>query len=76
MFMLTAPATGAAGDEGEAYRSAALASYKQSGLETMVDSYVQRQLKHVPQTVQDVAANTFLVAKTIQERKITYKWSF
>ena len=75
-FFMTAPASGGNSNEHDAYHSTALASYKASGLESDVDRFVQKELKNVPKNIQTIASNIFLVGKTIQERKITYEWSF
>lgn len=75
-FILSAPATGAGGDEGEAYRHVAEASYKASGLEAEVNRIVEAELRNVPDSVKRTVSNVFLVAKTIQERKVSYTWSF
>lgn len=75
-FVLSSPATGAEGNEASAYDAIQQASYKQSGLENMINNYVQRQLKYVPQKVQDIVGNSFLVGKIITERKVEYTWTF
>lgn len=75
-FIITAPLQSNASNENAAYQSIAEASYKQSGLETMVNAYIQKKLKNVPEEVQRVASNSFLLGKMIYERKATYTWSF
>lgn len=75
-FIITAPATGASGTEEDAYKAIAEASYKQSGLENMVNHYVELQLRHIPKQVQTVVGNTFLIGKMIQERKASYTWTY
>lgn len=72
-FVLTAPITSNAQPEQEAYRYAAEAFYQQSELDKAVDKFVQ---KNVPQTLQVAASNAFLIAKTIQEKKVTYSVTF
>lgn len=75
-FILSAPATSTAGNEGDAYHAVAEASYKQSGLENMVNKYLEHQLKFVPKELQTVVGNSFLIGKMIQERKATYTWTY
>lgn len=75
-FILTAAAQSNSAEEQEALRHAALASYKQSGMEVMVDTYVQDKLKRVPDTIKLAVSNTYLLVKTIQDRKVTYTWTF
>lgn len=76
IFIMTAPMTSNAGNEQDAYHAAAEASYKESGLEDMVNHYVEKQLKHVPEVVKTTVGDVFLVGKTIQERRLSYTWSF
>lgn len=72
-FIITAPLSSNAGQEGTAYRYAAEAFYQQSGL----DTYVRREVeKRIPEEVRAVSGNVFLVAKTIQERKLVYSWTY
>lgn len=75
-FILTAISKSNAANEQDAYNSAALASYKQSGLEKMVDAYVEKELKRVPQELKVFVSNTYLIGKTVHDRKMTYTWSF
>lgn len=75
-FILTAPATSLAGNEGDAYRAVAEASYKQSGLENEINKVIELQLRHVPKEIQKVASNSYLVGKMIVERKASYTWTF
>jgi hypothetical protein len=79
-FILTAPGTlnaQASQAEQDAYRYSAHAFYKQSGLELevqkSVDNFINRE---VPAPLKSLAGNAFLVAKTIQERKLNYIWTF
>ena len=75
-FILSAPSTSTAGMEGDAYSAIMNASYKQSGLENIVNDYTQHELKKVPKEIQVVAGNIYLVGKVIQERKVSVNWSF
>lgn len=59
--------------EQEALRYSSEAFYKQSGLQDMINNYVN---KKVPKELQNVAGNVFLVSKMVQEQKITVSWSF
>ena len=76
VFIVTAPMTASADMEQDAYRHVALASYKQSGAEQVVERYVEKQLKKVPEPIKATVSNTYLIVKTIQDRKVTYTWSF
>lgn len=75
-FILLAPAVGNTSNEQAAINNASIACYKQSGIEDMVNKYTEDQLRHMPTTVKTVAGNAFLIAKSVQEKKVTYKWSF
>lgn len=72
-FLLTAPMTSNAESEREAYRYAAEAFYQQSELDKAVDAFVQ---KKVPKKLQIVSSHAFLIAKSIQEKKVTYSFTF
>lgn len=72
-FLFTAPMTSSAAQEQEAYRYAAEAFYQQSELDKAVQIVVN---KHIPKQLQVLSSNAFLVAKTIQERKVVYSITF
>jgi len=75
-FILSAPATSTAGIEGDCYHALAEASYKQSGIEKNVNRYIEHQLKFVPKEAQTIVGNSFLIAKMIQEGKVSYTWIY
>lgn len=72
-FLLTAPMTSNAESEREAYRYAAEAFYQQSGLDKDVQRLVDAK---VPKELQVLSGNVLLVAKSIQEKKVTYSFTF
>lgn len=75
-FLITTPLSAQASPDQAALSAASQAFYKSSGIETMVNDYVQRQLKHVPENVKIVVGNTALVVKCVSEKRITYQWTF
>jgi hypothetical protein len=72
-FIITASIEGHGADERAALRNAARAFYKQSGTEADVNAFVK---KEVPKELQTIAGNAFLIAKTIQDKRLTVTWSF
>lgn len=72
-FVLTSTVEGHTADEKVALRTAARAFYKQSEAEKHFNEMVK---KEVPKPVQTVAGNIFIIAKTIQDRRLTLTWSF
>lgn len=75
-FIVSTPSIGNTGNENDAYKAVSEASYKQSGLENMINNYVQKELRHVPKELQTVVGNSYLVGKMIVERKAVYTWNF
>lgn len=75
-FFLAVPLTAHAGNEQDAYNAIAQASYKQSGIELMVNQLTEKELKKVPNDLKFFAGNMFLIVKTLQERKVTIAWKF
>ncbi len=72
-FIITASIKGNTSDEQAAFRNASRAFYKQSHLEADVNRIVK---KEVPRDLQIVAGNTFIIIKTLQEKRLTITWSF
>lgn len=72
-FFLTAPMTSSAAQEQDAYRYAAEAFYQQSDMDKAVQAFVK---KNVSKELQIMSGNVFLVAKTIQEKRLTYSVTF
>jgi hypothetical protein len=64
----------------EASRYASLALFEQSGLKVLADkerkSYTGVYKRNVPNEVQTALAWTAFIARTAEDRKITFSWTF
>lgn len=73
VFTTSFASLNAYGNEADAYRAAAEAAYKQTGMETEVQ-HIQNRL--LPKKVQEVGGWVLTVGKIAQEKKVVWTWTF
>ena len=66
--------------EQNAYNHIYTAAYKQSGLETNINNYVDKTTKHymkyIPKFYQNIGSDIYVINKIVTEKKVTYEWKF